>query len=444
MRLTRQHGTSAFVALLLGVAGAAAAETSPQGGLDGKHPFALEAADGFQQEGTVFLFDPRPVRINVAAEDMFHAAEIEVDGRTYVCTDLELSWGLQAERDATGERMLRRYDAWREPELKTVGLETARILDPGAAGGRCIVDVTLAAVYQPGSRWRRWLGSPVEATTTARLVVVAPMAVPREHVFEAMADLGLGRYLDPYSRKDLDYATELRGGIPTRYPAEQPEHYRPPRLLYRCTAETRDVPVSTHLRLADFAMDYPWFSLGLPQYVAVVPELVAKLEDLIALLQEAGLAQRGLSFIYGFRAPVFNLDRIEDEGSDRTLKDPFSTHQYGMAADVIVDDDGDRQLDDLNHDGTVDIHDAAVILYYVNLLDRNYRDAKDPRVGGAGIYYHHDFWERPVQSPYCHLDVRGFLRPDNTLIRWASPKSTWPDGEPIRFARIDERGFPVP
>jgi hypothetical protein len=178
--------------------------------------------------------------------------------------------------------------------------------------------------------------------------------------------------------------------------------------------------------------------------VAVKPLLLSKLEDLIAQLRKHGYAERGLTLIYGFRPPVYNLGRIEADGSDKTLKSTFSMHQYGGAADVIVDDDGDLQLDDLNHDGEINIHDAAVVLYHVNILDRAYREAKDPRMGGAGIYYHHDFWERPVKSPYCHLDTRNYLNAAGQLVRWGDPKPAWPDGTPMRFGKIDERGYPIP
>ena len=54
--------------------------------------------------------------------------------------------------------------------------------------------------------------------------------------------------------------------------------------------------------------------------------------------------------------------------------------------------------------------------------------------GGAGIYDHHDFWDRPTKTPYVHMDVRGFLNENGTLIRWPS---NWPDtSEPIAWGNL--------
>jgi hypothetical protein len=80
------------------------------------------------------------------------------------------------------------------------------------------------------------------------------------------------------------------------------------------------------------------------------------------------------------------------------------------------------------------VRDTIPLIHCVNILDRRYRTQKIPLYGGAGIYDHHDFWERPVQSPYVHTDVRGFLDEDGTLIRW--PR-TWPDtGELISWGKL--------
>lgn len=134
-------------------------------------------------------------------------------------------------------------------------------------------------------------------------------------------------------------------------------------------------------------------------------------------------------------------------GPDTNLKMPFSQHQFGRAIDLIVDEDGDGVLDDLNGDGVADIHDAAVIMYYVNLLDRRYREeGRMAMVGGAGVYTDNDFVQRPWQSPYIHIDTRGFLNSRGNLIRWTSGsmvanESVWPDGTTVRFGAINRQGF---
>jgi hypothetical protein len=55
-----------------------------------------------------------------------------------------------------------------------------------------------------------------------------------------------------------------------------------------------------------------------------------------------------------------------------------------------------------------------------NELDQTFARTKKRVGGGAGWYYHHDFWERGeyAQSPYVHFDARGFTNPGGRLVRW--------------------------
>lgn len=218
------------------------------------------------------------------------------------------------------------------------------------------------------------------------------------------------------------------------YAVLYPEKFLRPEVFYRVDDESRDLYISRRLKLGDYTLDYPWFSLGKRQYVAIDPSLLQKFEDLIDALNRAGLPGEKFKIIYGFRPPAYNLGRAEKDGNE-TLKAPFSLHQYGKALDIILDADNDMRMDDLDGDGKITVRDAAVLMHHVNILDRNYRDKGIPLYGGAGLYDHHDFWERPVQSPYLHFDIRGFLEEQTGyLIRW--PK-TWPDtGETIRWSKI--------
>ncbi|MBN1475832.1 hypothetical protein JXA47_03670, partial [Candidatus Sumerlaeota bacterium] len=230
---------------------------------------------------------------------------------------------------------------------------------------------------------------------------------------------------------DLEYLQTLEGDY--EWVHANADRFEVPLWFYPVTEESRDWWISPHLRLGEFVLDHTWFSLGMPQWVAIEPRLVSKLEDLAALMHGSGFEFDHFTLIYGFRPPSYNLGRIERD-AEETLKSPFSQHMYGQAADLIIDTDGDLRLDDLNGDGEVTVRDAAVIMSFINALDRHYRTEGDPRVGGAGIYDHHDFFERPILSPYAHLDVRGFLRENGTLYRWPA---NWPDtGEPIRWGEM--------
>ena len=100
----------------------------------------------------------------------------------------------------------------------------------------------------------------------------------------------------------------------------------------------------------------------------------------------------------GFRAPYYN-ERIVAEGAARA-----SRHQYGDAADVIIDANGDGRMDDLNGDGRLDLSDTQVILRAVERVEK----AHPSLVGGLGLYH-----AMGTRGPFAHIDVRG------TSARWS-------------------------
>jgi len=234
----------------------------------------------------------------------------------------------------------------------------------------------------------------------------------------------IGEYPDP-----LGVAGNA-DGIPShvqRYPGR----FQRPRYFYQVTRKTRDLKISPHYTLGDFAMDYPWYTLGMPQYIALDYRIVQKLEMLHERMN-ADMNFKRFSFVYGFRPPSYNLKSIAEDG-EASLKQPFSQHQYGRAVDIIIDRDGDNVMDDLNGDGKLNMQDAAMIMHYVNILDRELRAEENMGlVGGAGLYDHTDFWQHK-QTPYVHMDVRGFLNLKGYLIRWPA---RWPGGDYIRWDNI--------
>jgi hypothetical protein len=56
-------------------------------------------------------------------------------------------------------------------------------------------------------------------------------------------------------------------------------------------------------------------------------------------------------------------------------------------------------MDDLNHDGRVDIGDARVILAAVERVERAHPDL----VGGCGVYV-----GNAAHGPFVHIDTRGY------------------------------------
>lgn len=198
-----------------------------------------------------------------------------------------------------------------------------------------------------------------------------------------------------------------------------PEAYRPPRWFYPVTPDTFRLRFFKEYTLGDFDLDPRFLKLTYPRYIAIHPGLLEKLGRLEEIVRADGVPLTKFKIFYGFRSPAYNLGaRAEDGG--KTLKSDLSMHMFGRAVDFMIDEDDDLVMDDLNGDGTVNFNDAVQLLQYVNQLDQALRDEGSDLVGGAGWYYHHDFWERGeyVQSPYVHMDVRGFTSAGGGLIRW--------------------------
>jgi hypothetical protein len=75
-----------------------------------------------------------------------------------------------------------------------------------------------------------------------------------------------------------------------------------------------------------------------------------------------------------------------------------SRHQFGDAADVFVDNDGDGRMDDLNGDRRVDQRDAQILIDAAERVEAAHPDL----VGGAGRYR-----ANRAHGPFAHIDVRG-------------------------------------
>jgi hypothetical protein len=147
--------------------------------------------------------------------------------------------------------------------------------------------------------------------------------------------------------------------------------------------------VSKHLRLGDF-ITHDQANVW-PKYVALTPRLLDKLELVLAKVgTRSSLAQLAgdndepdvaLDVHSGFRTPAHN------SGVRRAAKD--SRHQYGDAADVAIDADGD---------GRVTLKDERIVARAVDQVESEHPDL----IGGLGLYT-----SRRYRTPYVHIDTRG-------------------------------------
>jgi uncharacterized protein YcbK (DUF882 family) len=169
------------------------------------------------------------------------------------------------------------------------------------------------------------------------------------------------------------------------------EAYENPEGFIEVTPANQDTRVSEHFRLRDFLthnQNDVW-----PKYIVLQEPLLDKLELVITDLQDHGVPAKNVEVLSGFRTPEYNLGLGDESGRSRD-----SRHQFGDAADIIIDSNGDGRMDDLNHDGRVDFRDARVVLAAVERVEAKYPDL----VGGVGLYH-----SNGAHGPFAHIDVRG-------------------------------------
>jgi uncharacterized protein YcbK (DUF882 family) len=175
--------------------------------------------------------------------------------------------------------------------------------------------------------------------------------------------------------------------------AERPEGF------LEVTRDQIELSLSKHLRVGDFithdSQEDVW-----PKYVAINPRLLDKLELVIAEVQRSRRARvRTIDLAFGvhsgFRTPWHNSRTPRAAGDSR--------HQYGDAADVAMDANGD---------GRITAADSRLIAGAVERVEYEHPDL----AGGLGLYS-----GRQYRTPYVHIDTRG------TPARWtATPEAPAP------------------
>lgn len=177
-----------------------------------------------------------------------------------------------------------------------------------------------------------------------------------------------------------------RGGRPPR------PGYANPSGFIEVTQQNENTQVSEHFKLRDFltkTQHNVW-----PKYLLLNPKLLDKLELTIAELERTGHPVRNMHVMSGFRTPDYNYTGGNTQGRAN-----LSRHMYGDASDVFVDNDGNGVMDDLNHDGRLDIRDSLLVQQAVERVEHDHPEL----VGGVGVY--------PAccgHGPFTHIDVRGY------------------------------------
>lgn len=222
---------------------------------------------------------------------------------------------------------------------------------------------------------------------------VYELQVTSQGVVETVADFRLVVKV-PLPEK----ASRLNGYNIGQYPAHlrnRTDRYRTPDGLIEVDRKNQDLQLSEHFKLSEF-LTHDQVNVW-PKYAVVEPRLLDKLELVLAELEARGIPAKRMVVMSGYRTPQYNQQGL-DQG-----RAALSRHQYGDAADVWVDNDGDWYMDDLNGDGRRDTSDARVILQAVERVEARHPEL----IGGAGVYK-----DNGAHGPFIHIDTRG------TRARW--------------------------
>jgi hypothetical protein len=152
--------------------------------------------------------------------------------------------------------------------------------------------------------------------------------------------------------------------------------------------ELVNLPITQHLRLGSFVA--PDGQTTWPRYAALDRRLLDKLELVFQQLSrwrpDTATVQLAVAVNSGFRTPLYNR-RVPRAARD-------SRHQFGDAADVAIDANGD---------GHVTREDANLVAAAVEMVEQSHPDL----AGGLGLYVSGRY-----RQPYVHIDTRG------TRARW--------------------------
>jgi len=261
-------------------------------------------------------------------------------------------------------------------------------------GGTPITSI-LADTVPPGAV--ATFSSGAAAESTSRLV-----APQRPGIWNLALKIGNAiKPLGDFSVITLRPAAEERGGRlglyyigswPAARKGQRGVNYAPPAGFIEVTQQNQNTQLSEHFKLKDFLphdQQNVW-----PKYVVVDIKMIDKDELVLQDLKDHGINPSGVRVMSGFRTPQYNAG-----GGDPRGRAALSRHMYGDANDIFIDNDGDGQMDDLNHDGRVNIADAKVIQDAVNRVER----AHPSLIGGVGIYS-----GTSAHGPFTHIDTRGY------------------------------------
>jgi len=190
-------------------------------------------------------------------------------------------------------------------------------------------------------------------------------------------------------------ATQVRQGVLNNYrvgfypetPLRGNPIYVPPQGFVEVTRETEDTKISENFRIKQFLTKQ---TSGYPKYVVVDERLVFLLEAIGRHLRPLGWSADDIFVMSAYRTPFYNK-QLDDT--------KYSLHQWGRAADIFLDKDGNGVMDDFNRDRVVTKQDAVALAGFLESLART--PELGSFIGGIGTY-----GSTAAHGPFVHVDTR--------------------------------------
>lgn len=254
---------------------------------------------------------------------------------------------------------------------------TLEVVAPEPASGYVVQPAGGRLVPLGTGRWE-WTSPPAPGLYPIKVVAPDGAAAVTLQAFVVV----------PYDQLQGELLNGYRIGRYPEKPLRGLADYARPAGFVEVTQENEDVLVSPHFHLKQFVCKQP---AGSRRYVVLEERLLLALEQALERVNEAGYRAATFHVMSGYRTPAYN-------GSLGNVG--FSMHQWGAAADIFIDENGDGMMDDLNGDGRSDIRDADVLYRLVD--DIASRPEAKGLIGGLGKYP-----QTASHGPFVHVDVRG-------------------------------------
>ena len=183
---------------------------------------------------------------------------------------------------------------------------------------------------------------------------------------------------------------------PKSGPKEVKRHavfYKAPEYFLKLTEENMDLNLSPNVKISDLVCFTG--KNNLTRHINMAPVnyyLLIKVEAAWKIFSRRFPHVKKWRYISWYRTPRHNKGQ---RGAT------FSSHIYGDACDIIVDENGDWRMDDINGDGKVDRKDCIELSRVFEELDLTGKF----RLGGIGAY---EYPHPESTGASIHTDVRGY------------------------------------